>query len=478
MNQVMCRRFSLLCLFLATLLLSNQAFGQSIALTHVTVFDGTGAAPKPDQTILIQGSRIVAVTASAAAKLPKDAKIIDAHGKFATPGLWDMHVHLAGVSADPAWSKDVLLPLLIANGITGVRDMGGDLPTLLQWKKDIASGKWQGPHLIVSGPWLSDGGKPTPEQFPVTDEASARAAVRDLKQRGADFIKILTLPSREVFLAVADEARKQNIAFVGHLPLEVGALQASNAGMHSIEHLYYSAFVVSVSSKEQELRGKMLNAIAHRDYAENNRLYLEAVETYDPQKAAKLWETLKKNGTWVEPTLAAIYETVHLDPNAVGKGEVPDALAAEWEKAASDPGRKPRLEVLERKIAVDWKLTEDMHRAGVPLLVGSDSLDPGMIPGESLFKELNQLIRAGLAPQEVLVAATRDAAKFSGMEKDFGTIEAGKFADLVVFANNPLSGSAISPASVDAVILHGNYLDAQARAALKSRAASAAKAVK
>ena len=109
-------------------------------LTHVSVIDSTGNAPRPDQTVVIANGRIAAVGPSARIKPPKDAQVIDAHGKFLIPGLWDMHVHIAGLNADPAWSKQVLLPLLLANGITGVRDMGGDLDVLLAWKREIESG--------------------------------------------------------------------------------------------------------------------------------------------------------------------------------------------------------------------------------------------------------------------------------------------------------------------------------------------------
>ena len=234
---------------------------------HVTVLDSTDRPPLADQTVVIENKRISAVAPSARAKLPKNARIVDAHGKFLIPGLWDMHVHIAGVNADPAWSKQVLLPLLLANGIIGVRDMGGDLEALLSWKRDIESGALAGPRIIAAGPWLSGGGKKSPEQYPVANADEARAAVRDLKQRGADFIKIISLPSKETFFAVADEAAKQHISFVGHLPPEIDALEASNAGMRGIEHLFYSEFSFSLSSKEAELRRRLLEAEERQDAA-------------------------------------------------------------------------------------------------------------------------------------------------------------------------------------------------------------------
>src|SRR5262249_35766091 len=153
-----------------------------------------------------------------------------------------------------------LLPLLLANGIVGVRDMGGELEALLAWKSDIENGVLAGPHLVVSGPWLAGGGPKTVEQYPVKDAEEARAAGRDLKLRGGDFIKVISLPSKDSFLAVADESKKQNISFVGHLPFQVSAIEASNAGIRSIEHLLYSAFSLSFSSKEQDLRERLIAA--------------------------------------------------------------------------------------------------------------------------------------------------------------------------------------------------------------------------
>src|SRR5262249_37887216 len=157
--------------------------------------------------VVIVSGRIAAVGPSAGAKPPKDVQIIDARGKFVIPGLWDMHVHIAGLNADPSWSKQGILPALLANGTTGVRDRGGDLRDLLAWKHDIESGVLVGPHIVASGPFLVGAGKKSAEQLPVANSDEARAAVRDLKRRGADFIKVISVPSKEVFFAIADEAK-------------------------------------------------------------------------------------------------------------------------------------------------------------------------------------------------------------------------------------------------------------------------------
>ena len=450
-----------------------------LVLEHVSIIDGTGRAPHPDQTVVIVGGRIAAIGPAARTKFDRSAHVIDAHGKFLIPGLWDMHVHLAGVSADPSWSKDVLLPLLLTNGITGVRDMGGDLHALLSWKRDIESGTLLAPHIIASGPWLAGRGKKTPEQYPVANAEEARAAVRDLKQRGADFIKVISMPSREAFFAVAEEARKQNISFVGHLPFEISAAEASNAGMRSIEHFLYSGFALSFSSKEEELRKRLVEAERTGDSAAWEAIAHEADLTYSTEKAATLFQTLKKNGTWVTPTIASLDITSHPDAWKLDDPNldfVPPSLAKDWRTSFDDDRMKKRAAWLGRQAVNDWKLAGELHGGGIPLLVGSDSLDPFVFPGDSLHRELAELVRAGFTPLEAIHAATRGASQFLGRERDFGTIETGKTADLVLLDANPLENIANSR-KILAVIRNGNYLDRAALDAMRVKAKTAAAAV-
>jgi imidazolonepropionase-like amidohydrolase len=455
------------------------AMDTPLVLQHVTVIDGTGGAPKPDQTVIISGGRITSLGPAGKIKIDKAATVIDARGKFLLPGLWDMHVHLAGINADPAWSKDVLLPVLIASGITGVRDMGGDLEVLLSWKREVEAGSLLGPHFYVSGPWLAAGGRKTPEQFPVANAEEARAAVRDLKQRGADFIKIISLPSRETFFAVADEAKKQNISFAGHLPFEIGAAEASNAGMRSIEHFLYSAFALSFSSQEETLRKQLVEAEKKGDSEAWERIAHEADATFSAERAAALFQTLKKNATWVTPTIASLDITSHPDTWKLDDPYldfVPPSLAKEWRSSFNDEQMKQRAAWLGRQAANDWKLTGQLHRAGIPLLVGSDSLDPFVFPGDSLHRELAEFVQAGYTPLEVIQAATQGAAKFVGRENELGTVEQGKTADLILLDANPLENIS-NTRKILAVIRNGQYLNRAALDALLAKARSAAAAM-
>jgi imidazolonepropionase-like amidohydrolase len=442
-------------------LIGAAAASPQLVLTHVSVIDSTANAVRPDQSVVIVNGRIAAIGPSARIKLPKDARIVDGQGKFLIPGLWDMHVHIAGLNADPGWSKQVLLPLLLANGVTGVRDMGGDLDSLLTWKREIEAGTLVGPNIVACGPFLVGSGNKTAEQYPIATVEEARAAVRDLKRRGAEFIKIISVPSKEVFFAVADEAKKQNIPFAGHLPFQVSAQEASNAGMRSIEHLLYSAFSLSFSSQEDDLRVQLIAAEEKGDSVAWEKIAHESDATYDKEKAAQLFQTLKRNGTWVTPTLASLDITAHPEDWSADDPQlafVPPPLAKQWRDSMQDTEMKERAAWLARQAANDWRLTGELHHAGMPLLVGSDSLDAFVVPGESLHREMGEMVRAGLTPAEVLSAATSGAAKFLGREHDLGTVEAGKIADLVLLDGSPLESIA-NTQRVNAVVRAGVYLD-------------------
>ncbi len=303
--------------------------------------------------------------------------------------------------------------------------------------------------------------------------------MRELKRRGADFIKVISLPSRDAFFAVADEAKRENIPFAGHLPVEISALEASNAGIRSIEHLYYSAFALSCSSKEEELRKSLIERGKRGEAGVWNEILLEAQATYDPEKANALWQTLKKNNTWVTPTLASLDITAHPEndrPEDPQLAFVPSKLAKEWRDSLGNDEMKKRAAALWRVAANDWKLTGKMRQAGVRLLAGSDSLDPFVFPGDSLHRELAELVRAGFTPAEALRAATLRAAEFLGRERELGTVEKGKIADLVLLDANPLDDIG-NTRKISAVIRSGKYLDRAALDKLLAEAKSAAAAV-
>src|SRR5207244_3420794 len=211
-----------------------------ILITHATLINPGTSSVQANRTIVITGDHITSVSDTAKFQSPKIARVIDATGQYLLPGFWDMHVHSAFGDWFPG-GRDIILPLFVANGVTGVRDMGGDIPVLQEWRKQIASGHIIGPRMIISGPmldgYLPDGKLRFPSSVPVTTPASAVAAVDSLKAQGADFIKVQSVISHDAYLAAAAEAHKQGLPIVGHVPDKVRLSEVIQAGQKSIEHL-------------------------------------------------------------------------------------------------------------------------------------------------------------------------------------------------------------------------------------------------
>jgi len=252
--------------------------------------------------------------------------------------------------------------------------------------------------------------------------------------------------------------------------------------MRSIEHVVYSNLEMDCSANGDELRAAERAARATHEEGASARLLQEAMTSYDPQKAAALWERFRRNGTWLVPTLVSIEalsrhnvapETQVNDPRLE---YVPDSLRKEW-----DP-RKPENKFSAgeqqwwaQQYINDGKMTAAMHKGGVALLAGSDSLDRYVFPGFALHRELELLTEAGLTPLEALRAATSDAAKFLGREGEFGVVANGVHADLVLLEENPLKKIS-NTTKISAVIREGVYLDRAALDRMLSQARAAAKA--
>ena len=202
------RVLAVLCGALAAAFVGAAAAAASaVAITHVTVIDMTGAPPKTDMTVIVKDQRIVDLGKSDAVHAPAGARLVDGSGNYLIPGLWDMHVHEVFGDWIPR-NERVVPPLFVANGITGVRDMGGDLDVLKVWRAEIAAGRLLGPRMIIAGPML-DGAVPRfPSSAPVANAADARRWVDELTHQGADFIKIQSLIPRDGYFAAADEAKK------------------------------------------------------------------------------------------------------------------------------------------------------------------------------------------------------------------------------------------------------------------------------
>ena len=450
----------------------KKAQSSVLAITHVTVIDMAGAPPAPDQTVLIDKGKIIAVGPANSVSVPSGARILDAHGKFLIPGLADMHVHLTG-AGEPNGSRKFILPLLVANGITTVRDMGGKVEFLKELRDEIEKGKLPGPEIYFTGPYL-DGDPPAYQpSISVKTEAEARAAVDLLASQHVDFIKTQSRLSREAYFAIADESKKDHIRFVGHVPDLVSALEASQVGQVSIEHL--TGVLLDCSSKEKELRAEQFaagptNESVRQALARSRAWQRKLLDTYSAEKAAKLFRAFAANGTWQVPTFPIIAHFGFMTPRTDLSQDprmkyVPRSERTLWQQGIKDrmADRSEadfalREEIVRRSLSV----AGEMQQAGVRFMAGTDAAAPNVFPGSSLHDDLAFLVQAGLTPMEALQTATRNPAEFLGRLDPQGTIAVGKNADVLLLDANPLDDIR-NTQKIRAVILRGKLLD---RAAL------------
>jgi imidazolonepropionase-like amidohydrolase len=437
-----------------------------LILSHVTIIDVAAGRAHPEMTVVIAGDRIEAVGASGKVSTPGNALFVDAKGKFLIPGLWDAHYHIAHVySAN--WAREVSLPLLVANGITGVRDMGGDLDLIKMLKKEIAAGR-AGPRIIAAGPQLAGTSKDSAQGLASNNADAARHSVIYLKQSGADFIKVQSMVPRDAYFAIADEAKRQGLPFVGHVPELISAAEASDAGQRSMEHSM--GIWQSCSTAEPELRKSMAEAL--KDTKTTPGCIFARVnfglpprgtlDTFNNAKAAQLFEQFARNGTWQVPTLVEEQSFALLVSGGLmdqrGMSFIPVPMQKPWDlpnilTPLSAEDRRDLVKIVPMMLDVVGR----MHRAGVRILPGSDA--PWLVvPGFSLHDELVLLVKAGLTPAEALRAATLDMAQFLGMQNSLGTVESGKFADLVLLDANPLEDIR-NTQKIRAVFMQGHYFN-------------------
>jgi hypothetical protein len=452
-----------------------------LAFTHVTVIDATGAAAKPDWTVIVAGNHISSLGKAESITVPANARVINAKNKFMIPGLWDMHTHafIRSRKSFPLYVMD----LFIANGITGIRDMGspglpddfGDYPYLqdVQWRQAINEGVILGPHLILS---LTVVNGPHVPGYPrawaaVSDAAQAREEVIYLRKLGADSIKEYDQLSRDAYFALADEAKKQGLPFAGHVPILISAAEASDAGQRSLEHNYGVLF--GCSSKEKDFIQKEEELYGAGKSSMREILHLEDVKalvnSYDEDKAASLFAKFVKNDTFVTPTLvrAKVDRIPATDPRVV-KYFSP-ALRA-YSYAANR--KEPIPDVLEaQKVMYQYhlRLVSAMQRAGVKMLAGTDT----SFFGSAVHDELVEMVKAGLTPMQALQTATRNPADYLGKLDSMGTVERGKSADLVLLDANPLADIS-NTQKISGVVLNGRLLDRKALDRLLAQVESAA----
>ena len=453
MWKAMVLALSVTLLFVAGPRLHGPAL-DSFALVHVSIIDVNAGMVRPGMTVLVAGDRIAEVGPAEQLSVPAGARVIDATGKFLIPGLWDMHVH---------WYDKQLLKLFTANGVTGVRQMFG-YPVHLEWRRELEAGSLAGPRMALASP-IIDGPRPFwPDSIAVSNPEEGRKSVQKVKKWGADFVKVYSYLPRDAYFAIAEESRLGHIPFAGHVPWSVSAAEASDAGQRSIEHL--TGVLLACSAQEAEIRNKIPQATPFTGRA---GIEARAIQTYDEKKARALFERFIKNGTWQCPTLTVLRSSAYLDDKDFRDDRrlkyMPAQVRQRWERREESRfGNRNAAsnDALAKAIYSRYlELVGAMNRTGVQIIAGTDTGNPYCFPGFSLHDELGLLVKSGLTAAEALRTATINPARYLGVEDRLGTVEKGKFADLVLLEANPLD-DIHNTHRITTVVQGGQLLDRKA----------------
>lgn len=464
---------------LIVLFSSTDAIAQpapDLAITNVNVVDVRAGLVLPDQTILIAGDRIELVDAAERVSVPPNTTVIDVSGAFVIPGLWDMHAHLRGNGTPPWLTTEWLMPLILAHGVTGVRDMTSDcdgpaqgpvcLPQMLEWQEAIESGELLGPRIVA----LSSFQINPPWEYLVSED-EARSVVRALAEMGVPNLKIYDRLAPDALVWIADEASRLGLGVWGHVPLRMTARDASRAGLRSIEHA--RDFLFDCFPGTAEFRANATSSTAPVDFMRR------MVDEHDEDECAAVFAELVFNGTWYVPT----HVTRRRDAFA-GDPQFRDDPRARFILPDIQADFVQHLDRIVEADAVangatfrdfyykGLAITGAAHRAGVSILVGSDAPDSFVFPGSAVHDEMGELVAAGLSPTETLRAATWNGAVFLGVTETYGSVEPGKRADLVILDANPLDDIE-NTRRIKAVLFGGRYFDREALDQLLEQAVEA-----
>lgn len=442
-----------------------EAPGGGTAFTGVTVIDPASGRVHPGMTVLIRGDTIVDVGRHAP---PHDATVVDLRGRFVIPGLADMHTHAQAEGIDNG--------LYVANGVTTVREMAGS-PLARDWRDRIEAGTLLGPRYTV-GSRLIDGA-PTiwnpdwVDVVQVSDPATARAAVRAEIARGADFIKVYSRVPRDAYRALAAEAQRHDVPFVGHCPDVVPLEEAADLGQASIEHLFWTPFETSTREAwiRREIQRIRLGLGEYSGwFAALHPLEWVAANTYSPVKARHLHAKLARRRIRQVPTLAmhrGLDYARTVDMNSPRNKYLPPSALGSQEMARQEFYLKDRAPADDARWAAmfDHRLrtVRRLHEAGVPLMTGTDTGTVAVWPGFSVHDELELFVAAGIPPMAALHAATAEPAAFLGTKT--GRVAPGHAADLVILDADPLADIR-NTQKLSGVVVRGHYLDETARQAV------------
>ncbi len=440
----------------------------TLVFENVTLIDGTDRGAQPNMSVAIDGDKIAAVGPTARIKAPAAANRVDATGLYLIPGLWDNHVHSYAYG-------ERSFALFLANGVTTIRDVGGDLNEVGWLRQESQYGRLLGPRMLIAGPVLD-----APEivrTFPrgrvaaPTPEAAVRV-VDSLANLQVDVIKVHSMTPRAAYFAILARAKERGLRVVGHIPDSVSAAEAVDSGQRTIEHDFRLAAANSTRGEAISAwtRGEMKRYLDRvgKDFKIWEYFAIRvagedsAWMAYDSATASRFAARSAGKAVWFDPTLMVMQTQfrknepmvrnlteLRFAPKAAREFEDGIPAAAAPTPAMIEAGRRQYEYV---KLAF-----RELVRARAKFLAGTDTPVMPLVPGFSLHRELELLVDLGLTPLEALQAASRNGAQAMGRD-DLGTVEPGKSADLVLLVADPLENIA-NTKSIQTVLVRGRLLD-------------------
>ncbi len=421
----------------------------NLLITNVTVIDVKTGDKLQNRNVAIDGDRIIQIYDGEVS--PSDStEVIDGTGKFLIPGLSDMHTHYF-------WNYIISNPLLIANGITHVREMWGEMNTIKNVRQQTASGKLLAPDIYSAGS-IIDGTPPIwPTSTGVASPEEAIAAVDAQIESGVDFLKVYSRLPKDTYMAIANYAKEKGISFAGHIPSGMTVWETMEAGQKSSEH-FYAMLEASIDDPKgfEQLNEKS---------ATNTEKTMFLIEHFNEAKFDSLASVMAKSDMWLSPTLTVLRSIANLN-NAEYIDDprleyLPTFMTQSWNpsqdfrfKNAPEDYFQAALDKYKLQLSLMGRLSEK----GVKIIAGTDYPNPYCYPGFSLHDELELMVEGGMSSLEALKAATLNAAIFTDKESEFGTIEEGKLASLVLLDADPLT-DINNTRKISSVILRGKHLN-------------------
>jgi len=461
----------------------TRGIRENLAITNVNVVDTLTGELAINQAVVVERGVISAIMSADEYIASPAHFVIEAEGKYLIPGLWDMHTH--GLKISPQLHH----PLFIRHGITSVRDMSGCLNEAdsywacpadrRRWQLEATNGERVAPRYPLQSSYQTNGGSEVPPGYPdffsLNSQEDASQFVDFYQEQGVDFIKTYTELSEEQFNYLVSAAFESNMSIAGHRPISVSLTQALEAGMASIEHGRLFMFECYI---EADTFRSLEDPITRYDA----QFIRELVDGQDRNRCARLMSLMAESGTHWVPTLTTLKMSAEAQSVAFRDDARLEYIPAILRSLiwSQDINRAAAgVDEAGNFVHADFfaKVSDQVQlaaAAGVPIMVGTDNIDTHVFTGSSLHDELAMLVEAGLSPLQAIQAATITPARFANLERELGSVDVGKQADLVLLNDNPLLDIRHT-ARVAGVVFSGQYFDQSALAELDAFAAAQAK---